>query len=122
MVPIGKIAAEYIGLYLRRTRPELVPGENGDCDSLWLAHNGRKLKSQALVALLRTLAKKAELRKPVSCHTLRRTCATHMLQNGAHPVVIAELLGHSGLKTLSHYLKISITDLKKEHSRSRPGQ
>ncbi len=125
LLPLGRHAAEYIGLYLRHTRPALAAkGVKGaeDCDSLWLDCYGKRLDWNNLSVLLRAHAKKAGVSVPVSCHTIRRTCATHMLRNGAHPAVIAELLGHSGLDTLSHYLRISITDLKREHSRSRPGR
>jgi site-specific recombinase XerD len=31
------------------------------------------------------------------------------------------LLGHSTLGTLSQYLRLTITDLKKTHARSKPG-
>jgi integrase/recombinase XerD len=122
MVPLGRIAAEYIGLYLRRTRPELAARGSGDCDSLWLSHGGKRLNGPALMVLVRILGKKAGIEKLVNCHMLRRTCATHMLANGAHPFAISELLGHACLKTLSRYLRISIPELKKAHSRSRVGQ
>lgn len=132
MLPLGRHAAGHIGLYLRHTRPALAragaghdgagQGGAGNCDDLWLNIHGEKLDRNSLSLLLRFYRGRAGVSAPVNCHTLRRTCATHMLRNGAHPAVIAELLGHSGLGTLGHYLKISIADLKKEHSRSRPGR
>lgn len=125
LLPLGRHAAEYIGLYLRHTRPALAAkGESGaeDCDSLWLDCYGKRFGGNSLQTLLKVHAEKAGVSVPVSCHTIRRTCATHMLRNGAHPAVIADLLGHSGFRALSHYLRISITDLKRGHSRSRPGR
>ena len=58
----------------------------------------------------------------ISLHALRRACATHMLQHGAHPVQIQMLLGHATMKHLSQYLRLSITDIKAMHARSKVGR
>ena len=43
---------------------------------------------------------------PISFHTLRHTAATLMLENGEHPEVVQEMLGHANtsqtLNTYSH--------------------
>ena len=43
-----------------------------------------------------------------------------MLQNGAQPLAIQTLLGHATMKTLSQYLRLTITDLKKTHQKCHP--
>ena len=45
-----------------------------------------------------------------------------MLAHGAHPVQIQMLLGHSSLKHLSAYLRVSFRELKAVHEGSRLGQ
>jgi site-specific recombinase XerD len=45
-----------------------------------------------------------------------------MLQRGADPVYLQMILGHSTLGTLSQYLRLTITDLKEAHSRTKPGK
>ena len=49
--------------------------------------------------------------KKVTAHTLRRSKATHMLQNNMNLVVIQHFLGHESLKTTEQYLDIGIRDM-----------
>jgi integrase/recombinase XerD len=62
----------------------------------------------------------AQLKKPVSTHTFRHSCATHMLKNGAPIRHLQELLGHASLETTQVYTRITINDLKAIHRRYHP--
>ena len=44
-----------------------------------------------------------------------------MLKNGAHPLQLQLLLGHATLKTLTQYLRLTITELQEMHRKSKPG-
>ena len=44
---------------------------------------------------------------PVSCHQLRHTMATQLLNADADLVTIQELLGHTRIKTTMRYCKLS---------------
>jgi integrase/recombinase XerD len=63
----------------------------------------------------------AGIDKPVSPHTLRRSCATHMLAAGADIRYIQKLLGHKELKTTQQYTKVVPVDVKKTHTKTHPG-
>jgi integrase len=52
-------------------------------------------------------AEKAGLKKTVGWHTARRTFATMALENGAHLLTVAKLLGHTSLKHISKYAKVT---------------
>lgn len=120
-LPLGKHAAEYVDLYLKEARPEFVRFAEHATERLWLNRYKRAYSDQMVCKMVKKYAAEAGLPTFVTAHTLRRCCATHMLNGGAHPAAVSELLGHSRLATLSRYLRISIVELKKTHSDSRLG-
>jgi len=122
VLPLGKYASKYIELYLKYGRNKILKNDVPDDDN-FLFVSAQENRRPALDShFFSPLCEKAKITKHVTCHTFRRTCATHMLKNGAHPLMVAEMLGHSGLKTLRQYLKISIPELQETHSKLKPGQ
>ncbi len=122
ILPLGKQAVRYVRLYLTDVRPKLQPLLSRQHEDLWLSRN-RRLIGEALPAVrIAGYVKAAGIAKPVDAHTFRRTCATHLLLGGAHPVAVAQLLGHADLESLSHYLRTTVGDLKRAHAQTNPGK
>lgn len=118
MVPLGKIACRYLENYIKLVRMEMINDPYNNF--LFLTSHGRQMSSDALWSLVKKYARKAKIKKNVSPHTFRHSCATSMLKNKASIRAIQELLGHSLLNTTQVYTRVSITDLKAVHKQCHP--
>ena len=117
VVPLGDEAAKWVKRYLKKVRPRWArPGIR----SLWLGQARMPLGELWLRTKLNRLAKIARIGKRVTPHTFRRTCATHLLEGGASPWVVKEILGHADVGSISRYLKILPRDLKDAHAKTHP--
>jgi integrase/recombinase XerD len=119
VTPLGKKAIQYLKEYLVKIRPRYAR-KNPKERALFLSHSGLPLTGNNVRVFLRKYRISAGIKKGVSPHTLRRTCATHLMQQGADIRYIQKLLGHRHLSTTQAYTKVMPVDLKETHSKTHP--
>jgi len=120
-VPLGKSAAKYLKEYLENIRPRWAR-KNPKERKMFLNHSGLPLSRGSVQGFLRKYRIEAGIKKPVSPHTLRRSCATHLLQQGADIRYVQKLLGHKNLRTTQVYTRLMPMDVKKTHNKTHPNQ
>ena len=87
---------------------------------LFLAERGKKLHRAQVGDIVKAWAKKAGVKKNVSCHTFRHSMATHLLRGRADIRQIQALLGHGSLSTTERYTHVEVSDLRRVIERSHP--
>jgi integrase/recombinase XerD len=82
--------------------------ENREPDEyLFLTMSKKKYEIRTLQQILINNLKKTTINKRVTCHTLRHSFATHLMENGTNLKSIQELLGHKSIKTTTVYLHLA---------------
>lgn len=119
VVPFGKTAGTWLREYLEKVRPRHVK-RNPKQRILFVTVEGNPMNSNAFRAKMNVYRKQARIKTPIGLHIFRRTCATHMLQNGADILYIQKMLGHKYLKTTQAYTKIIPVDVKNTHNKTHP--
>jgi integrase/recombinase XerD len=119
VVPLGDEAMAWLEEYLSVVRPQLCPGP--EVPWLFLTRFGTRFAHATnLGDIVTAAARAAGLTQPVTPHTLRHCCATHMLARGAGLRQLQIFLGHSSLSSTQHYTTVELSALRKVLQRCHP--
>jgi integrase/recombinase XerD len=124
--PLTQAACSFLENYIKGIRPVLLGGRHANdlagkvSDRLFISLRGAPICKNALGALVEKYAKLAGVKKHVTCHLWRHSCATHLVKNKANLRHVQEILGHRSLATTERYLHLTITDLKEAHRKHHP--
>jgi len=102
---LSKRAIEDLKIYFQKRNdenPYVFPG----------AQNKGHLSTRSIQKIVLQAAKLADIKKDISCHSLRHSFATHLLEKGVDIRYIQKLLGHKRLETTQIYTKVSTQKLK----------
>ncbi|MBR5886333.1 MAG: tyrosine recombinase XerD [Alistipes sp.] len=116
LVPIGRVAQEYVMLYLddrsnRENRERSGAASRGE-EVVFLSNRNSKLSRVMVFTIIRQATEAAGITKTVSPHTFRHSFATHLLAGGASVRQVQDLLGHENITTTEIY-----THLNPDHLR-----
>lgn len=120
LVPIGERALLWVKKYLVEVRPLFVVDVAQQ--ALFVTNSGNEFRSSRLNKIVTGAIAKANLGKSGSCHMLRHTMATLMLEGGADTRYIQAMLGHADASTTSIYTHVAIGKLQEVHRMSHPAK
>ena len=118
MVPVGEQAVQWVEKYVVEVRPRLCLDTR--TQAVFLTGYGGAFNPDVISRMVSAMMEKAGLTGKGSCHMLRHTCATHMLEGGADIRYIQQLLGHEKLETTAIYTEVNIRQLQEVHRRCHP--
>lgn len=96
---------------------EQHPGERAHGYVFWNRKRpARPLSVKAIQKKMERYAKAAGI--TASCHSLRHTFASNLLEHGAEVVTIRDFLGHSQIASSERYAKVSSQKIKQEYMRT----
>lgn len=119
LLPMGETAREVLECYLEAGRPQFEDPHSPP--ALFLNRDGTRITPKTLrerLALYLDQAWLSGVRPTV--HSLRHSCAAHLLEGGADLLEIREFLGHASVETTQIYTHLLPLDVMAEHGRTHP--
>ncbi|MBQ2417655.1 MAG: tyrosine recombinase XerD [Alistipes sp.] len=114
LVPIGRVAQEYVMRYLdvRKEENSSSKTKTKGEQTLFLSNRRTGLTRVMVFNIIRQATELAGITKSVSPHTFRHSFATHLLAGGANIRQVQDMLGHENITTTEIY-----THLDPDHLR-----
>ena len=116
IVPLSKIAVNYLDAYINMYRNMLFVKNQKPTDSLFLNNHGNRMTRQGLYKIIGEVAKKQGIEKEITPHVLRHSFATHMIECGADIRSVQELLGHENIVTTEIYTHLANNFIKDNYN------
>lgn len=118
LVPFGEVARDWLVRYLRDGRDSILAGQQ--TEDLFVTGRGAGMTRAMFWVLVKKYAEAADIKAPLSPHTLRHAFATHLLNHGADLRAVQMLLGHADISTTTIYTHVARERLKQLHAQHHP--
>jgi site-specific recombinase XerD len=116
IVPIGNNAQKVLQRYLFRFRPKPI---NPVVQNVFLSQSSNPLTENSTKLMFARLAKRSEVYR-LHAHLCRHTFATRFLINGGDIFTLQQILGHSTLEMVRHYVNLASSHIAIQHQKFSP--
>jgi site-specific recombinase XerD len=116
IVPIGNSAQRSLQKYLFRYRQE--PAHAG-IDNIFLSTSGTPLTENSVKLMFTRMARRSGVIR-LHAHLCRHTFAVNYLLNGGDILSLQQILGHTTLEMVRHYLHFTSSQVAAQHHKYSP--
>ncbi|MFA5315900.1 MAG: tyrosine-type recombinase/integrase [Dehalococcoidales bacterium] len=116
IVPIGNNAQKVLQRYLFRFRTKPV---NPVIDNVFLSQSSNPLTENSMKLMFARLSKRSGVCR-LHAHLCRHTFATRFLINGGDVFSLQQILGHSTLEMVRHYVNLASSHIAIQHQKYSP--
>ena len=116
IVPIGNTAQRALQRYLFRFRPKPI---NPVIDNVFLSTSSQPLTENSTKLMFTRLAHRSGVCR-LHAHLCRHTFATRFLINGGDVFSLQQILGHSTLEMVRHYVNFASSHIAIQHQKFSP--
>ena len=113
---LGNSSQKVLQRYLFRYRPRQADSLN---EYVFLANDGKSLTENSLKLMFSRLAQRSGVKR-LHAHLCRHTFATKFLINGGDVFTLQQILGHSTLEMVRHYVNLASNQVALQHRRFSP--
>ena len=118
IVPLGAPCIAALADYLQYARFYMIKSEGEK--KLFVNCSGTKITRQGFWKIIKEYAKKANIDKDITPHTLRHSFAAHLIENGASLSAVQEMLGHSDIASTQMYSRLARPRIKDVYTKAHP--
>jgi site-specific recombinase XerD len=116
IVPIGKYIQWTLWAHIDKVRPTPIDLE---CSSLFLSRGGKPITVNTIKLFFSRIAKISGVTR-LHAHICRHTFAINYLLNGGDIFSLKEILGHTTLDMVNHYLHFTSSQITAQHHKYSP--
>ena len=116
IVPVGNNAQRALQRYLFRFRPKPI---NPVIDNVFLSTSNKPLTENSMKLMFTRLSQRSRVYR-LHAHLCRHTFATRFLINGGDVFTLQQILGHSTLEMVRHYVNLASNHITIQHQKFAP--
>ncbi len=116
IVPIGNNAQKALQRYLFRFRPKPI---NPVIDNVFLSTSNKAITENSMKLMFTRLSQRSGVCR-LHAHLCRHTFATRFLINGGDVFTLQQILGHSTLEMVRHYVNLASSHIAIQHQKYSP--